>query len=91
MIAAGKTDDEIRAYMTDRYGDFVLYRPPFNATTALLWIAPGVLVVGGLGMLVVMLRRRRSAPEATGPGERESREIEALLSDAPPPKAEGRR
>ncbi|MFM2065574.1 MAG: hypothetical protein RLZZ584_483 [Pseudomonadota bacterium] len=58
LIDQGKTDAEIIAYMTDRYGDFVLYRPPFKATTALLWVGPGVLLVGGLAILILVLRRR---------------------------------
>lgn len=58
LIEKGKTDAEIIAYMTDRYGDFVLYRPPFKTTTALLWVGPGVLLVAGLAVLVLVLRRR---------------------------------
>jgi cytochrome c-type biogenesis protein CcmH len=58
LIDKGKTDAEIIAYMTDRYGDFVLYRPPFKTTTALLWVGPGVLLVVGLAVLVLVLRRR---------------------------------
>ncbi|MEY2690440.1 MAG: hypothetical protein RL375_4640 [Pseudomonadota bacterium] len=58
LIDKGKTDAEIIAYMTDRYGDFVLYRPPFKATTALLWVGPGVLLVAGLAVLILVLRRR---------------------------------
>ena len=46
MIAAGKTDDEIRAFMIERYGDFVLYRPRMTAGNFLLWAAP-VLLLGG--------------------------------------------
>jgi cytochrome c-type biogenesis protein CcmH len=44
--------------MTARYGDFVLYRPPFKATTVLLWAGPAVLLLGGLGVLFTVLRRR---------------------------------
>ncbi len=81
MISEGKSDDEIRAYMVERYGDFVLYKPPFNAVTAVLWVAPGILVVGGLLGLVFMLRRRREAAKAPAPplDEKRRREIEALL------------
>ncbi len=62
MMEAGRTDAEIRTYMTDRYGDFVLYRPPFSARTWLLWAAPGLLVIGGLAAaVVVVLRRARAA------------------------------
>ncbi len=58
MLQKGRSDTEILAYMTDRYGDFVLYRPPLKATTALLWFGPGVLLVGGLILLGLILRRR---------------------------------
>jgi cytochrome c-type biogenesis protein CcmH len=82
MIAEGRSDDEIRAYMVERYGDFVLYKPPFNAATAVLWVAPGALVIGGLLGLVFLLRRRREAAKAPAPqlGEKRRREIEALLT-----------
>jgi cytochrome c-type biogenesis protein CcmH len=62
MLQKGMTDQQIASYMTERYGDFVLYRPPFKATTALLWIGPGVLLVLGLLGLVLMLRRRSRMP-----------------------------
>ena len=85
MIASGKSDDEIRSYMVQRYGDFVLYRPPFKATTLVLWIGPAVLIVGGLGALLVMLRRRRETGGITAPGDAATRrEIEQLLQDNPP-------
>lgn len=65
QLTAGRSDNEIVDYMTDRYGDFVLYRPPFKATTALLWLGPAAMLGGGLLVLVVVLRRRsRLAPEA---------------------------
>lgn len=88
MIDAGKSDEEIRAYMVDRYGDFVLYRPPFNAVTAMLWVAPGLLVVGGLAGLVVMLRRRKAQPElpVAAPDAGKLKEIASLLeADGDPP------
>ena len=59
MLAKGMSEDQIRTYMTDRYGDFVLYKPPFKAATALLWVGPAVLMVVALGTLVVVLRRRQ--------------------------------
>jgi cytochrome c-type biogenesis protein CcmH len=58
QLQQGRSDDEILRYMTDRYGDFVLYRPPVKATTLLLWAGPGVLLVGGLLTLFIVLRRR---------------------------------
>ena len=59
MIQQGKTDDEIRDFMTQRYGDFVLYKPPFKAQTALLWIGPALLMALAVGTLIVVLRRRQ--------------------------------
>ena len=88
MIAAGKSDDEIRAYMVERYGDFVLYKPPLNAATAILWVAPGLLIVGGFAALYVMLRRRRTAVEGAAPPDAaRRREIEALLASDQDPKS----
>lgn len=57
QIAQGKSDDEIRAFMVERYGDFILYKPPVKPTTWLLWAVPFVLLVCGLIMLLRMARR----------------------------------
>ena len=85
QIAAGKTDDEIIAYMVDRYGDFVLYRPPLKATTLLLWAGPGLLFFGGLAVLVRVLRSRRGL-EPGAPLSPEDRERAARLLGAGPTK-----
>ena len=61
QIAAGKTDAQIVDYMTARYGDFVLYKPPFRATTVLLWLGPALLLVAGVFLASRMLRTRRDA------------------------------
>lgn len=61
MMRAGKSDDEIKTYLTDRYGDFVLYRPPMRTTTWLLWAGPFVLLGGGGIVLVRVLRRRQAS------------------------------
>jgi cytochrome c-type biogenesis protein CcmH len=58
MVAAGKTDAEIKAYMVERYGDFVLYKPPVQSSTALLWIGPFILLLLALGVVVMVVRRR---------------------------------
>jgi len=58
MLARGLTDDQVRRYMTDRYGDFVLYRPPLKSTTAALWLGPGLLLAVALAALAVVIRRR---------------------------------
>jgi len=58
MLRQGKSDAEIIAYMTARYGDFVLYRPPLKSTTALLWFGPAAMLALGAAGLVLVLRRR---------------------------------
>lgn len=55
----GMTDAEIRTYLVDRYGDFVLYQPPFKPTTVLLWVGPFLLMGLGFGILYLNLRRRQ--------------------------------
>jgi cytochrome c-type biogenesis protein CcmH len=65
-LDAGADDDAVRAFITDRYGDVVQYRPPVRASTALLWFGPPVLLGFGMVALVVFLRRRRrTAHQAT--------------------------
>jgi cytochrome c-type biogenesis protein CcmH len=58
MLVTGASDQQIVDYMTARYGDFVLYRPPVKRSTALLWFGPPVLLLLGLGLLYGVLRRR---------------------------------
>jgi len=65
QIAAGRSDREIIDFMTARYGDFVLYQPPFKGTTALLWLGPVLLLlVGGLIAARVVRARRRLVAQA---------------------------
>jgi cytochrome c-type biogenesis protein CcmH len=60
LMAAGKSDQEIFQHMVDRYGDYVLYKPPVNPRTWLLWAAPVLLlVVGGIAAAFVIVRKSR--------------------------------
>jgi len=78
MLEAGKSRQEIIDYMTARYGDFVLYRPPFKATTALLWLAPALMALGGMLALVLVLRRRsRMADDQFDPDDAEEADLAA--------------
>ena len=76
QMAAGKTDAEIIAFMTERYGDFVLYRPPLKATTVLLWAGPFMLLALGIliGWRVVRARARAARPEPLSAADRERAE-----------------
>ena len=68
LLREGASDTQVLAFMTQRYGDFVLYRPPVKNTTALLWFGPAVLLVLASAALALTLRRRaRLAPEAFDP------------------------
>lgn len=71
MILDGRTDAEIEQYMVDRYGDFVLYNPPLNPTTYLLWGAPVILLLVGAVVMVTVVGRRsgESGDDAEGMGE----------------------
>ncbi len=62
MLLTGSSDQEIYSYMTDRYGDFVLYKPPFATRTLLLWLAPGILLLLGGTVLFRTLRQRAAMP-----------------------------
>lgn len=69
-LKAGDTDQQAIAYLVNRYGDYVLLKPPFEAETLLLWLGPLlVLVVGGIGVGFYLQRRRELAPFALTPDE----------------------
>lgn len=74
MLDEGQSNQQIIDFMVDRYGDFVRYRPPLTGKTALLWFGPAALLLGGLVIIGVIVRRRRGAgpgaPETLSPDER---------------------
>ena len=59
QLAAGKSETQVVDFMVERYGDFVLYRPPLKASTVLLWAGPFVFLIAGFYFLVRFLRRRQ--------------------------------
>lgn len=64
MMQSGSTDDEIKQFLIDRYGDFVLYMPPVKSNTLVLWLMPAILLFGGALVLVVVIRKRK--PDSEG-------------------------
>lgn len=82
LIKEGKTDDQIRDFMVERYGDFVLYRPPMKPITWLLWIGPFVILLAGIIGLLVYLRRRNLSVPSTTLSADDNRRIDALLKAA---------
>ena len=81
LFKEGKTDDQIRSFMVERYGDFVLYRPPVKPITWFLWIGPFVILLAGIIGLMVYLRRRNQSVPSTKLSEADNRRIDALLQD----------
>jgi cytochrome c-type biogenesis protein CcmH len=80
MIAKNMSDKEIIDFLVQRYGDFVLYRPPWKTTTTLLWIGPFLLLAGGAIALVRTLRRRGQMVTDSAVTDEEHRRVEELLS-----------
>ncbi len=87
MMAGGNTDRQVTDFLVARYGDFVLYRPPFKATTALLWFGPFLLVLLGAVLLVRRARQRPAQQEAQLSAEEQQR-LQSLL-DEPRSKESG--
>ena len=71
QLAKGASEREVREFMVARYGDFVLYRPPFKASTAALWLGPFALLLVGVVVLMRRLRSRRVPEPALSSAERE--------------------
>jgi len=75
MLGEGKDNQQIIGFMVDRYGDFVRYKPALTGKTALLWFGPAGLLLGGLVVIAVIVRRRRAqrseTPDVLSAEERE--------------------
>ncbi len=71
QLAAGRSERDVKDYMVERYGDFVLYRPPFNAATALLWAGPFLLLLCGFFLLFRKIRTRTDAAPELSDAERD--------------------
>ena len=81
MIANNMSDQEIIDFLVERYGDFVLYRPPLRVTTTLLWIGPFVLLaVGGTALILTVRRRQKTLPDVVV-SDADHERVERLLSD----------
>jgi cytochrome c-type biogenesis protein CcmH len=79
QLARGASEREVMDFMTARYGDFVLYRPPFKASTLLLWIGPFLLLLVGAFVFITRVRKRPEEPALA----EEDRAKAARLLDGP--------
>jgi cytochrome c-type biogenesis protein CcmH len=85
LLNENKTDAEVKAYLVARYGDFVLYNPPVNKHTAMLWLLPaGGLLIGVI--VIFMLVRRTSTPDQTvALNQSQQQRLTDILNDQEPP------
>ena len=83
QLRAGRSNEDILSYMAERYGDFVLYRPPVKATTAALWYGPFALLAFAAAAAVFVVRRRGLAEPAAELADAQRQRAAALLADEP--------
>ena len=81
VVEEGRSDEAAIEFLTQRYGDFVLYRPPFRPSTWLLWTGPFLMLLLGALVLAVVVRRRRGEPEAPLSPEEHARAVRLLRED----------
>lgn len=82
QVAAGRSDAEIKQFLTARYGDFILLKPPFSGATLVIWLLPAAPLVGAGALLLRQARRRRPAVEGLS-AEEEAR-LQALVAEDRP-------
>ena len=80
-LQQGASEQEVVDFMTERYGDFVLYRPPLKGSTLLLWFGPGLLLAVGLVALFMRVRRRAQLAAAPALSAEERAQAAALLGE----------
>lgn len=79
-LVAGDSDEQTVGYIVDRYGEYVLLKPVFSATNALLWLSgPSLLLLGGWASLAFIRRRNKATPVAEGLSDAEQKRLDALL------------
>ena len=86
MLKAGESNRYIRNYMRERYGDFVLYKPPFEGITAILWVSPVLLLLTLIVGLIVTIKRRQKTESSNAANFSETKQrskVRKLLRDAP--------
>jgi cytochrome c-type biogenesis protein CcmH len=77
-VKSGDSDDQVRAFLVARYGDWILLDPPFNARTALLWSAPGIIAIGSAALIFLAWRRRKKTAQSDLTAAETKRLVELL-------------
>lgn len=81
QLHAGKTNEQVIEYLTERYGDFVLYKPPVKPITWLLWFGPFALLIGAMGGLYSYIKRRGNRLVDEPLSEEEKKRVAALIGN----------
>ncbi|MDH5300667.1 MAG: cytochrome c-type biogenesis protein CcmH [Gammaproteobacteria bacterium] len=81
QIEKGKSDEEVVEYLVSRYGEFVLYRPRFDAQTFFVWVGPFILLIVGVVVLVVTIRKRRQLIDDSPLSEQDEKRVQDLLRE----------
>ena len=81
MINKGMNNEEIIEFLVQRYGDFVLYRPPFKGTTILLWLLPFLFLMVAIGTVIYFIRFRTSNLEVAALNEEDRKKLDRALAD----------
>jgi len=84
-IKAGDSDDQAKQFLVDRYGDYVLLKPPFKKTTLVLWFGPLLLLLGGAAAAFAVYRQRRLKPVVDALSPEEKARLDRLLKDRDAP------
>ncbi len=80
-LAAGDSDEQARKFLVDRYGDYVLLKPPLKKTTLVLWFGPAILLLAGIGAAFAVYRQRKLKPVADVLSAEEKARLDRLLKD----------
>ncbi len=80
-LTVGDTNDQARQFLVDRYGDYVLLKPPFKKTTLVLWFAPPLFLLAGIAAALAVYRQRRLKPVADALSAEEKARLDRLLKD----------
>ncbi|MFQ3323326.1 MAG: cytochrome c-type biogenesis protein CcmH [Pseudomonadales bacterium] len=81
LLNENKTDAEVKAYLVERYGDFVLYNPPVNKHTVILWLLPAGGLLAGVMVIFMLVRRKESAEKPVSLDSSQQQRLDDILSD----------
>lgn len=78
MLKAGQSDQDILNYMRERYGDFILYRPPLTSATSLLWLGPFALLIIAVATILLAIRRKQKTPTNNNDGDQNKQQLKKV-------------